>query len=168
MIKKIQLYFNLILILIFVIAIIFFIYNSIVYMFHKPKAVRTSDIQEYVKEDNVVNDYGLFYTLEGCSTNFIEACMNEQYTDLYKLLYRGYNRIYSKSDLEKILKNYNKEYFLNDYEEGYYVAGNKLLMAYRYNDGYILKLETANEPLYLIVFYDVVAGNAYKYIIVEK
>lgn len=155
---------NLILLVIFAIAIMYAIVLLIKSSFDKPIVYNTNSIKQYITDQNLVtSDY--FYTLDSQVANFLEAVDRELYFDLYRILIDKYNKIYSKNELTDILKGYRQNIFnyTDDKLEIDYTG--HVINAYSIgNYRYLVQLDFNNGNFYIIL------GNgqdSYNFTIVE-
>ena len=170
MIKKMQTYLNLVIIIFAIIAIFYFIFISIRNFFEVPERINMEEIKSYINDKNLVKDNTIYYNLKSCSENFALACVNQNYDDLYEILAEKYKKVYSKSEIKETLKKYNEYYFIVVDEQGLGAYYEYFKNAYLYeNDLYIVEMSAGEQykSLYLIIDMDESTGN-YNYIVVDN
>ena len=141
---------NYAIIIFFIIALLYVIIVLIKDSIGKPNIYNTNNIKEYILEDNLVkSDY--FYTIDSQVANFLEAVDRELYSDIYKLLMEKYNKIYSRSELTDILKNYRENIFkyTDDKLEIDY-TGHVINVYALENRKYLVQLDFNNNNFYMI------------------
>ncbi len=150
MIKKIQSYLNIVLILFAIVGIIYFVINVIIGMFKEEKIITKENLDEYITQDKLVTSYGLFNALEECTSNLLSTYMKEEYSEIYKIVGEKTKKAYSKDEIITILTKYAKD-ILNVQD---IMSGNRIWLdkAYRIDDRYIAEIKSnySEEALYLI------------------
>ena len=130
----------------------------------KPMIYNTDNIKQYIKEDNLLkSDY--FYTLDAQVANLLESVDKEMYFEIYQILITNYNKIYSKSDLTKILKNYRENIFIYESNNNNTKFNGHVLNVYNIDKNkYLVQLDFNNGDFYLILG---MGRNKYNFTIVE-
>lgn len=164
-INKIQKYVNILIILIVVIGFIYFIINSIIKVFDKPDKLYLSKLKDKFSAATTVTDYNQFYTIDGILSQFIVACQNEKYSELYDVMIDEYKKVYSYSDTKKILEKYRDNNFSTDVDNIFYESTGQLKKAYMIDDMYILKFnDIKGDKMYLVIQ---MSSGKYKFTFIE-
>lgn len=169
MLKKIQSYFNIVLVLFAIFGIGYFIFSVIKNKITVPERMTSKTIVESLTKENLVKSNQTFNNLDKCLSNFIEACVSEKYDELYDIMISNYKKIYSKSEAKKIFEEYKNNFLTsNDAEEYTDLEGN-LINAYKSdNGGYILVVENKTKSnMYLYVIFDDYLGT-YNYALIDR
>jgi len=154
MIKKLQGFLNIVLVLFVVVAIIYFVIASITNLFKKDIFIRKNELKNYVVEDKLVTTYSIFNNLEQCVSNLHEAMINQEYDGIYYIIGKNTKNTFSKEQIMNKLKEYRATYFgtmVNDE-----VVQLSLKKAYTTEAGYLIELtcNVSSEPLYMVVNID--------------
>lgn len=151
MIKKVQSYLNIVLVLFLAFGIVYFLVNLIIDAFKTETIISSETIVEYKKEDKVVTSYSLFNVIEECISNLYESLMNEKYTEIYEIVGKNTKKQYSKEEILSTLKDYSKNTFgIEDIMSGHTIKLNK---AYEISSGkYIAEIKSTytEKPLDII------------------
>lgn len=119
---KIKLGNNNIIIIVFIIAIMYFVILFITSIFNNKtiettNQIDTSNIESYVKkentyfnleETNIVKDFSTFYALESSIENYLGYLNKEEYSKTYNILTKEYKKEISKSDYVERIKNFSE------------------------------------------------------------
>lgn len=150
MIKKIQSYLNVVLVIFLIFGIIYFLINLIINMFRVDIQVKKDSLTEYITQDKLVTSYSLFNMLEECTSNLCEAFINEDYSEIYKIVGENTKKQHSKEEIISILTGYAKDILgVEDIMAGHTIWLNK---AYELEKGYIAEIKSTykEEPIYII------------------
>lgn len=141
---------NILLIIFAIIAIIYGIIMVVKNNLEKPIPYNSNNIKEYINEENLLkNDY--FYTLDAEVANFLEAVDKDMYFELYQILISNYNKIYSKSELTKILKGYKENIFIYEKNNINKYNGHVVNAYILDKERYLVQLDFNNKNFYLIL-----------------
>jgi hypothetical protein len=160
MLDKIKSGLNFTIIIVFIIALIYFIVISIINAFLPPKGSEVTKISQenvniYMVEDNVVHDYTIFFNVEKIIQNTIYNLNKKEYEKVYSTLssdaQKNINKSYFMSNIEKYNNN-NFKYDINDEQNiSGYRNTNNLKMLYRINQNEFLAVVTStNSHFYSI------------------
>lgn len=153
MVKKIQLYLNIVLILFFVLAVIYFAVVFIINLFKEKEVITSNNLSEYIKQSEMVVNYYQFGIVENCMSNFYEAMLQEDYDSIYSIVGDVTKKNYPKNRIISELKNYRSILGIDDVLTGSDVWLDK---AYVYKGDYIAKIcNSKNDTqIYMIFNYD--------------
>jgi hypothetical protein len=156
MLDKIKSGLNFTIIIVFIIALIYFIVISIINAFLPPKGSEVTKISQenvniYMVEDNVVHDYTIFFNVEKIIQNTIYNLNKKEYEKVYSTLssdaQKNINKSYFMSNIEKYNNN-NFKYDINDEQNiSGYRNTNNLKMLYRINQNEFLAVVTSTNSL---------------------
>lgn len=164
-INKIQKYINIGIILFFSVAFVYFILIKIISLFKKTDPLVYSELVNKFSSETVVKDYNTFFTIEGILNQFIEKCLNEEYSKLHDIIIDEYKKNYSLSKTKEIIKDYNENHFFEAGYENYYDEIDRLKEVYLINNLYIIVFNDINgEEMYLAVKMD---NSTYKFTFIE-
>lgn len=150
MIKKIQSYLNVVLVLFVIFGIIYFLINLVIDMFRVDIQVKKDSLSEYTTQDKLVTSYSLFNMLEECTSNLYETLINENYSEVYKIVGENTRKQYSKEEIIWALTGYAKDILgVENLTQGHTIWLNK---AYELERGYIAEIKSTytEESMYII------------------
>ena len=153
MIKKVQVYLNIVLVLFSIVAIIYFIGTWIVGLFKERNIVTKENLNNYIIEENLVTSYSLFNILEKCTTNLYEAMVNGSYNDIYTIVGSDTKANMSRDEIITLLKNYSTNIFgTADIMSGSSVTLKKV---YTFEKKYIAEINSTFSQESLFIIYDI-------------
>lgn len=141
---------TLLIIIFFIVAVIYSIIMLISNAFTKPEIYYKTNIEAQTEElDKVYNN--MFYILDNQVANFLEAVDRQMYSRLYAILENNYDKVYSRSEVIKHLKEYRENIF--KYSDGKsHVYTGHLLNAYTLENGkYLLQLDFDDGNFYMVI-----------------
>lgn len=168
MIKKFQLYINIVIILMVIIGIIYFIVVSGIKVFTPGEKLYLKDIKPSLTSDKLITDYSEYYSASTALSNFTQACMDEKYTELYSIMDSKYKKAYSLEETKAKLKEYNDNHFKTIDTHDRYVSYSNLKNIYFYNDIYILFFTDAKAQDMYIAIKRNYKENKYTFAFVEE
>ena len=158
--KKVN-YTNIFVIAFFLIALIYLIFIIIKNSFTPQTIFYRNNLKQYTSDENLlVSNY--FYQIDLQVANFLEAVDREMYSELYDILDENYKKVYSKKQIESILKKYRNEIFIYDEKKSY---TEHLINVYKIDDRkYLAQLDFDNGNFYVILSN---GRKGYNFILVE-
>lgn len=164
-INKVQKYVNILILLFLVIAFVYFVGIKITEVFKKVDKLTYTTLQEKFSSTTLVTDYNQFYTIDGILSQFIVACQNEKYSELYDVMVEKYKKTYSLSEAKEILEGYRQNNFYKPGNENYYESQGRLKSIYMIDDLYILIFNDINgNEMYLAIQ---MGSSKYKFTFIE-
>lgn len=151
MIKKIQSYLNLVLILFAIVGVIYFVIALIANMFKTEKYVTDKNLNEYMVSENLVTSYSIFNLLEKCTSNLSEPLILQDYEAVYEIIGKKTKKQCSKEEILAKIANISENILgFNNIMEGHSIWLNK---AYSMDNGYIAEIKsTYTEQTVHIIF----------------
>ncbi len=154
MLDKVKNGINFTIIIIFIIAFIYFIVISIINAFFPPKIegaifISQDNVDIYIVEENIVQDYTTFFNVEKIIQNVIFNLNKKEYDNVYSSLSLEAKENIDKSYYMKHIEKYVEDNFKYDiYDEqnvSGYVNAKNLKMLHKINDNeYIAVLKSTN------------------------
>ena len=147
MIDKAKNVLTIVLIVIFIIAVIYSLISVVVSLFSKPQLITSENIEQYVISENIVTGYNTFNFMEACVNNFMDACSQQKYEELYSIYIDKYKDTYSKEEIMNKLKNIGDKFNNSDIDNK---VEYKLATTYKAGEEYILEIELDDKILRMI------------------
>lgn len=154
MIKKIQSYLNIVLLLFALIGVIYFVITLVIDMFKTEEVISKENLESYITQDNLVTSHYVFGILEKCVDNMLETYKTGEYSQMYDVIGEKTRKRYSKDEITSILAEYGKNILgIENIEIGHRIWLNK---AYLVDNSYIAEIKSTNstESMYLIINLD--------------
>ena len=156
MLEKTRVFFTILLMLILIFAVGFSIVKIVMSWFEKPVLVTMDNVSKYLNDENVVTSYSTYYYLNDCLNNYIEACNQKKYDELYSLYMKDYMEQYTKDEV--IAKLSELQWTTGAMDK---VIEYKLEKVYNLENDYLLYITLDGENLYLI--FDTDSSREYDY-----
>ena len=156
MLDKAKAFMTILLVIILVVAVGSSAVKLVMSSFETPNLVTSDNINEYRQDKNTIVGYSTFYYLKDCFENFVEACNQKQYSQLYDLYIKDYSKQYKKEEVLAKLNGLKWETETMDQHIEY-----KLEKAYILENGYLLEISLDGKKLYLI--FDISSSKEYNY-----
>ncbi len=153
MLDKIKSGLNLSIIFVFIIALIYFIFISVVNVFspsgNKSTDITPENINIYTSETKIVTSYTTFFNVETIVQNIIMNLNKENYQEIYSIFSvqarQNISKDYFMKNVEKYVSNNFKYSFEEDVDEVGYKNYNNLKMLYSMdNNEYIAVVKSNN------------------------
>lgn len=111
MIRKIQSYLNIVLLLFAAFGVVFFIVKLVIGMFEEEVIIKKDNLGEYVVQERVVTSYNVFNYLEACLSNLLETYLTGEYSKVYVVIGEKTKHQFSQEEVISILEDYGKNFF---------------------------------------------------------
>ena len=145
MLDKVKTFLTILLILIIIFAVGYSVVKVVISLFKEPNIITSENINNYIKDENIVLDYSTYYYLNDCLNNFIEACNQQKYNELYQLYDEDYLKQYTEEEV--IVKLTNLQWKTEQMDE---FIEYKLEKIYKTENSYLLEITLENKKMYFV------------------
>ena len=163
MIEKARLFLTILLVIILIVGIVFSGIKIVISWFEKPFLLTSDNMTQYMKEENVVTNHSTYYYMKDCLNNFIEACNQQKYNELYNLYIEDYAKQYTEEEVLAKLKKL--QWKTEEMDETIEYKLEKVYTLDRQT--YILDITLEGESLYLIFRTNTIKGYDYGWAFVK-
>ena len=160
MLDKIKNILTILLVVLIAFAVVYSIVKLIISATKEPTLLTSDKLYEYKEKGQIVTNYSTYYFLNDCLENFIIACEQEKYEELYKLYIDDYKKQYTKDEVIEKLKSIPVRHGYNSIDDQ---TQYNLRTLYLINNEYLLETVVNGQTFYLVFRVDETGKANYDY-----
>ena len=155
MIDKTKNILSIILAIFIIFAIGYSLVTLLINAFEEPDIITADEVHLYTIESNIVTNYSVYYYLEDCLDNLVEATRQNKYDELYRLYIGEYKEEMTKDDVYAKLAKFS----INDTQY-------KLKKVYTAESLYILEYDLNGSTNYMFITLGELKDASYQFALI--